>query len=197
MQNDKVAEVQTLQLIEKIRLGDLAAYDNLFEREIDRLLLYIEHRLGKRLGAKVEPIDVLQETFLEAHRTFDRFEYRGPRSFRAWLCRIASSRINKAADWFGAKKRSIDKEFALGSALLVRLQTQATKPLSDVIRSEKCQQLTKGLEQLEDEEKEVILLRFFQELTVSEIAAELKISLSTVKRLLVRATYRLGSLLEE
>lgn len=157
----------------------------------------MHQRLGLGLRGKLEPEDVIQETFLEAHRTFERFESRGKGSFARWLCRLAESSILRQAEWFGAEKRDPRREAVLGSTLFEELRGSSSTPSSLASRTERYERLSAALQDLEDEEREAVLLRFFQGLTIPQIVEQVGQSRSTVKRLLGRATLRLGVALGE
>ena len=65
------ADIQ--DLMAKARAGHRDAADQLFARAADRVLLYVRMRLGVALRARVDAMDVLQETFLHAQRAWERF----------------------------------------------------------------------------------------------------------------------------
>ncbi|MEN8148311.1 MAG: RpiB/LacA/LacB family sugar-phosphate isomerase, partial [Planctomycetota bacterium] len=71
-----------------------------------RVLLYVRIRLGAVLRRKMEPEDVLQETYAAALAVLDRFEDRGDDFLVRWLCRIAETTIRAAAEREGAAKRT-------------------------------------------------------------------------------------------
>ena len=66
-------------LLASARTGDREACDRLFARAADRLQLYVRLRLGERLRARVDSMDVLQEAFLHAHRDVGSFDPEGAR----------------------------------------------------------------------------------------------------------------------
>ena len=96
---------RTADLVARARAGDRDAYDRLFALAADRVLLFLRVRLGPELAARVEPMDVLQETYVEALSGFARFEYRGDDTFARWLCRIAENKLHGLAKFHGAQKR--------------------------------------------------------------------------------------------
>jgi len=93
------------ELVVRAQAGEREALDRLFSLAAGRVLFFIRMRLRPPLSAQVDALDVLQETYLEAHCAFPRFEYQGPGSFSRWLCRIASHVLSALADHHGARKR--------------------------------------------------------------------------------------------
>ena len=186
----------TARLVERARDGDREAYDQLFARAADRVLWFIRLRLGPRLRERLDSMDVLQESYVEAHRAFDRFEYRDDGSFFRWLCRLVENRIRGLADHFGAQRRSPGKVVPV-SRVLEKLRASGPGPATLTAQSERRERLADALEHLETEEREALLLHHFQERSVQEISDLLGKSPSSVRRLLGRATVRLGARIKE
>ena len=186
----------TARLVERARAGDREAYDQLFARAADRVLWFIRLRLGPRLRERLDSMDVLQESYVEAHRAFDRFEYRDDDSFFRWLCRLVENRIRGLADHFGAQRRS-PGEVVPVSRVLEKLRASGPGPATLTAQSEQRERLADALEHLETDEREALLLHHFQERSVQEIADLLGKSPSSVRRLLGRATVRLGARIKE
>lgn len=191
------ADPKTMGLLARARAGDREAYDELFARVAERVLFFLRLRLGPALGGKIEPIDLLQETYAEAHRAFANFEYAGEGSFVRWLCRIGENQIREAADHFAAAKRRPPGEALPVTQVLLRARATATGPGTAFAREESREILARAILALGEEEREAILLRFFQDRTIDEVAETLGRSPTAVRRLLGRAAASLGSLLRE
>ena len=187
----------TMELIEQARSGDLNAYEALFEEKMSWVLLYIDQRLGRKLRSKLESMDVLQETFLEAHSRFSTFKIGRRGSFSKWLCQIAETTILRQAEWFGAQKRAPEKELRARSTLLAHMATMKSSPGTRAARNERHETLANALQDLEEKETQVILMRYFQGLKINFIAERLDCNPRTVKRLIIRANSRLGEVLSE
>jgi RNA polymerase sigma-70 factor (ECF subfamily) len=190
--SDDPAPPRTGGLIEQARRGDPNAYDELFARASDPTLLYIRARLGPALRARVEPADILQETYTAAHRSFERFVYDGEGSMVRWLCRIAENQIRDQADHFGARKRRPPGRALPATEILDRVGHPGTGPSTAFGRIETRERILDSLDALEEEERQAILLRYFRSLTIDEIAADLDRSPTAVRRLLGRAIRRMG-----
>lgn len=186
----------TEELLRKVASGDQDAYDRLFAHAAERVLLFIRIRLGKGLQRKLEPMDVLQETHLAAHRVFSNFEYRHQRSFTHWLCRIADNCLHGLADYHGARKRRPPGALERISRMLDRLGDGKTGPATSVERRDERERLAEAMGKLAQDERTVLLSRFFQEKTMEELAHELGRSPSAAQRLLARATSRLGEIMK-
>lgn len=185
----------TAVLVQRARGGDREAYDALFALAADRARLFVRLRLGPALRAKVDVDDVLQEAYLEAHRSFERFRYHGDGAFSRWLCRIIENRIRGLADHHGAVKRKPPGALARVSRIEQRVAAARTGPQTAALRGERSALLVQAMDALADEEREVLLLRFFQDRSLDDIAHTTGRSPTAVRRLLGKATRRMGTLL--
>lgn len=138
--------------------------------------------------------DVTQETFLKAFRQLDSF--RGESSPKTWLVRIA---INLCKDeWKRAWNRLVDaadKDEAFERGLQDTEQrgrgSEARTPEEQAMEKQRSQELLCGVMDLTDKSKEVILLYYYQELSLGEIAEILEIPEDTVSTRLRRARLQL------
>lgn len=186
---------RTRELHGRAKEGDADALDLLFAGSADRVLLFIGSRLGVGLRMRTEPMDVLQETWLEAHRSFADFVYRGQGAFTAWLCRIAENRIRALAEHHGAAKRTPPGKPLPVSLVLDRICAAGTGPATAASRQEQRGRLAAALLTLPEEEREVLLQRHFLDRTFDEIADALDRPATTVRRQAGRGTKRLGAAL--
>jgi RNA polymerase sigma-70 factor (ECF subfamily) len=187
----------TDELVAGAQAGDDAAYEALFARVADRLLLYLRLRMGTQLGANLEPLDLLQDTYLAAHQAFATFETREPGAFGRWLFRIADNRLRDAAKRLHAEKRRAFEGAARGSGVLERLRAEQASPSSESGQRERARALNEALAQLPEPEREAVLLRHFHQQTHEAIAAQLSVSEPTARRLVARAQAKLGRALRE
>lgn len=95
----------SIELVRRAQAGDGSALDSLFERYYVRVRKIVRLRLGPKLRAKLESLDITQDTFYQAVRAFDRFEMRDESSLINWLSRIAENQVKAAADYHDALKR--------------------------------------------------------------------------------------------
>ena len=186
------AHLASQQLIQRAQAGDDDAYNQLLARAAERLVLYLRVRLGPRLRTRLDTMDVLQETMIAAHKAFPGFDAQHSDAFFGWLCRIATNRIRDLADHFDAAKRRPPAPPARISEVLEEICARESGPASQAVRGEATEQLLAALNQLADEEREVILLRYFEERTLDDIAERLGRNISWVRRVLGRIVMELG-----
>lgn len=187
------------KLLDQARKEGAPAFGKLLQSYRPYLELLARIELGRRLQTKVDPADVVQETFLDAHKSFENFRGAGPSEFAAWLREILAARLAKTVRHFvGTQGRDVRRErdmpFDLdhSSKLLDRgLQSLQSTPSQQAAKRESEFLLAKALAELPEDYREVILLRHFEELSFSDTAARLRRSEDSVQKLWIRALARL------
>ena len=180
------------RLLKAARSGDAKAADELFAGASPNLETFIQLRMGPRLRASYDPLDVLQEVWVAALEGIEQFEPRGRGSFNAWLCRIAERRLAGLARRGGAQKRDAPMEPHPGSALVRLHRASATGPFSAAAKLEEREALQQAIADLSDEDRRALLMRHFEELPLEEIAHRLGCSETSVRRRLGRLLTGLG-----
>ena len=177
-------------LAQGLRRRDPELLDRLIEQYQYRLFRYLVYVTGSRERAE----DFFQETWI---RVLERgHQYDGKFKFEAWLFTIAR---NLVIDWQRQKKmQSLD---ALTDpeqgAPMEFADEDDPSPLHLVLKGEEEATLQASLQQLHAIYREVLLLRFQEELGLAEIAAVLGAPISTVKSRLYRGLAELRGLLAE
>jgi RNA polymerase sigma-70 factor (ECF subfamily) len=172
----------TRTLCTQAQAGDRRAYDQLFALHKERALLFIRARLGPHMRAKVESMDILQDAYLAAHKGFDQFEYADDGSFLRWLCRIIENRIRDANAYFGAQKRQhIDLP-----------QSDPTGPVTAFERTQNRAQVLAALDRMNDDYRQVLLLRYFEGCSAEEAGRLMQRSPGAIRNLTSRALVELG-----
>jgi RNA polymerase sigma-70 factor (ECF subfamily) len=171
-------------VVEAVTSGDRDAFRQLVEAE-SASVFRICHRI---LGSTQEAEDAAQESFVIAYRSIDTFRAEGP--LGAWLARIATRQAFRRL----GQRRPIDSldlsmERGLGSA--------DADPLGRTLARERDLAIRAAVADLAEPYREVVALRFFSELSLSEIAAVTKRPLGTVKTHLRRGLGRLRETLGE
>lgn len=189
-------------LVERARGGDESALSELLGANAQRLLESIRAELGDRLRQRLESQDVMQQVYLDALKNIQQFDERGQDSFFAWLRRIAVNRIcDVDRKEFRTIKRGAEIRAAdlAGEASMVNLLDQLgasmTSPSARAARADRIVMLQSALEQLSEDHREVIRLRYLNQLNVAETAAKMDRSPRAVRSLCVRALIRLRELL--
>jgi RNA polymerase sigma-70 factor (ECF subfamily) len=194
----------TEELLAQAAAGDATARDGLLARHRERLRKMIACRLDRRLAARIDPSDVVQEVLAEVNDKLERYLRERPLPFYPWLRELASERlITLHRRHVKAAKRSVRREepglLPLPDESLAdlaeRLVTSATSPSQRVARHEQRQLVQLALARLPERDREVLVLRHLEQLSVEDTAAVLGIGPGAVKMRHVRALERLRALL--
>jgi RNA polymerase sigma-70 factor (ECF subfamily) len=188
----------TDQLLDRAASGDGRARQELLARHRKRLRRMVALRLDRRLAARVDPSDVVQEALADAARKLDGYLRDRPLPFYPWLRRLAWERLVKMHQrHVGAGRRSVTREeppeLPEGSALELaeRLLTADTGPEDAALKAELRQRVRAALDRLAAADREVLVLRFLERLSTAETAAVLGVSPGAVKLRQLRALDRL------
>ena len=196
-----ISETDTIDadelLIERIKAGDMAAYNVMVIRHYDRIF----SRVLQLLNNKQDAEEVTQDAFIRAPRGLEHF--RGDASFSTWLYQIATNLAhNRYWYWFRRKR---DQSISLdqpqcedGSLTLENVMPCADEnPAEAVVTQEFVDRVSACMQYLNNKHKEVLILRNVKNLTYDEIAQQLEISVGTVKSRIARARESLRGLLGE
>ena len=197
------AEPDTEQLLARVAQGDQAALGLLLERHRQRLRHMIALRLDRRLQARLDPSDVLQETLAEAARRLADYARRRPLPFYPWLRQLAWERLVQLhRRHVRAGKRSVRREQAdlplsdeSALALADRLVSCGSSPSARLHRREQRRRVQAILARLDEGDREVLVLRYLEHLSTQEMAAVLGLTPAGVKTRQLRALQRLRDLL--
>jgi RNA polymerase sigma-70 factor (ECF subfamily) len=192
------------QLLQEAREGDAAALGQLLEMYRHYLTLMARVQIGQRIQGKVDPADLVQDTFLEAHRNFPKFRGTSEAEFVSWLRQILAGNLaDVLRRYLGTKgrdvrlEREIQQSIDCSSVLLDRclLAVQST-PSQQAVRREQAVLLADALGELSENYREVIVLRHLEGLTFPEVAQRLNRSVDSVEKLWMRGLLQLRQLLE-
>jgi len=197
-------DADTEELIARARRGDGGARQQLLMRHRDRLCRMVAVRLDRRLAARFDPSDVVQEALLDADQRLSDYLEQRPLPFYPWLRRLAWEHLLKLKQrHLAARKRSANREerqgFGLPDAsaleLAQRLVSQGTSPSNGLLRDEVRGRVQAALVRLPEGDREVLVLRYLEQLSMGEVAAVLEITEGAVKMRHTRALGRLCGLL--
>jgi RNA polymerase sigma-70 factor (ECF subfamily) len=200
------AHPDTDELLDRAGQGDVPARHQLLVRHRARLRKMVAIRLDRRLAARVDPSDVVQETLAEADRRLDGYLRDRPLPFYPWLRRLAGERlIDLYRRHVRARHRSVEREEPWplplpddsAIALVDRLAENGTSPSRHLLRQELRQRVRAALEQLKPDDREILVLRHLEQLSVAEAAAALGITERAAKARHMRALTRLRALFED
>jgi RNA polymerase sigma-70 factor (ECF subfamily) len=195
----------TDELLRRTCQGNAGARDQLLGRHRSRLKKLVAYHLDRRLAARVDPSDVVQDVLIEAARKLPEYMRDRPLPFYPWLRQIAWDRlVEMHRQHVQARKRDVRREepgaLALPDESLAelagRLVTSATSPSQRLLRKEIQERVRAALKRLSSRDREVLELRHLEQLSVAETAAVLGISQAAVKTRHLRALQRLQELLD-
>ncbi len=198
-------DVDTDHLLDQASHGDGAARQQLLARHRGRLKAMVAARLDRRLAARLDPSDVVQEALAEAARRLDTYLRDRPIPFYPWLRQLAWDRLVKEhRAHLGRARRTVRREEpgVLGlpdesvAELAQRLASSASSPSRQAVRGEQQSRVRAALALLGEADREVLVLRYLEQLPLKDVAAVLGLSASAVKMRHVRALERLRVLLE-
>ena len=198
--NEKSDETQ--KLLQLAKDGNPAAFENIFQRHRAKLRRAIALRMDRRVAARVDASDVLQDAYLEAFRRLPKYLEQQPMPFYLWLCWIAREKVLALhRRHLGADKRAVTHEAPLlpanSSATFVSVVIAGREPSPSqaLARAELAERLRLALGQLDYEERDLILWRHFEQLSARDMAQLLQISEAAASKRYIRAVERLRKIL--
>ena len=175
-------------LARNIQQGQIADLRTLVERYHSPLLRYLYRLTG---GDALLAEDLVQETFVRVIRAIHQYRY--PRAFKPWLYAIAT---NLSRDYY--KRLATRQTVAMTDTMLNQPDVYAdVKPETIIVNREAEHQVAEALSDLPDHQREVVILRYYEELSLGEIADALHIPVGTVKSRLSLGLKRLRTQLVE
>jgi len=193
--------IQTL--LNRAQDGDQTALEALFKLHSAMLLRAIALRMDRRLAARVDASDVLQETYLEAFKRLPGYLEQQRMPFYLWLYWIAREKVLALhRRHLGAEKRAVTHEApplpADRSATSVStvIAGHDSSPSQALAKAELAERLRQALGQLDNDARGLILWRHFEQLSARETAQLLEISEAAASKRYIRAVERLRTILE-
>lgn len=161
---------------------DPQAFDRFYDKYCDMIYRYCLRRTLDHNTAE----DLTAETFLQAQRSLGRFRWQGV-TFGAYLFRIAQNLVRMRARRLAREAELVDPETTVADPRL--------NPLAHVVLSEEQLAVRTAVAQLEASTQEILLLHYWEGLTVPQIAAVVGMNPTTVKTRLRRGRLRVRKLL--
>jgi RNA polymerase sigma-70 factor (ECF subfamily) len=198
--------LETDELLRQAAGGDDWAIGRLFERHRNALKRAVSARLDERVAGRLDASDVVQDALGDAGQRLPEFLRERPVPFYSWLKRLTLLHLSWSHRFhLGSRKRSAARDRGLETvrpanssiAGFDRLADTGTSPSQDAVRDEERQRVRTVLARLEGPDRTVLELRYFERLSLAEIADRLSISASAAKLRHLRALKRFRSLLED
>jgi RNA polymerase sigma-70 factor (ECF subfamily) len=204
---DDCPESSTQHWTQYVQRGGQAALAEAFMDYRERLRRMVQLRLDRRVAARVDPSDVLQDAYLDASQQLDQYVARPPMSLFLWLRFLTGQRLMAIhRQHLGAQKRDARQEVALhrpampeadSMSLSCGLLGQVTSPSMAAFRGELQVRLQETVDRLDPLDREILALRHYEELTNQEAAWELGITPAAASKRYIRALERLKAVLVE
>ena len=175
---------KTEELLEGARQGDDDAIGRLLQRHRDAVRRMIDLRLDRNIRQRVDASDIVQEVLMEANRRLQAYLENPSMPFHLWLRQMAKDRLIDAHRRHRVSgKRSVDRE-------------QSLMPRSSYDRTT-VEMVEAALEEMEEPDREVIVMRHFEQLSNQEVAQLLELSEPAASMRYLRAMRRLRQRLAE
>jgi RNA polymerase sigma-70 factor (ECF subfamily) len=193
------------QLLARARAGDQTALNEIFDRHRGRLRRMVELRLDRRLQARIDASDVIQDAYVDAFRRLDEYLTLPNYPLFLWLRLLVGERLLKLhRHHLGTRMRDAELEVSIyrgalpaatSAALAAQLLGKDTSPTQAAVRAERMLRLQEALNSLDAIDREVLSLRHFEELTLAETARALEIREAAAAKRYIRALRRLKAIL--
>jgi RNA polymerase sigma-70 factor (ECF subfamily) len=180
---DEAVGSRLIALVELARNGDKEAFGQLYDHYQPSVYRFLYYRVGSTTLAE----DLTAETFFRALRSMHSFRWQG-KDFGAWLMTIAR---NLTADHFKAGRTRLEQT----TEDMQTLDSTSESPEIEVLSSLTNEALLKALGELPTEQRECLIMRFLQGLSIAETAEILGRSAGAVKQLQLRGVRNLAKLI--
>lgn len=195
------SQASIARLISFARSGSDEALGKLLEECRAYLLLVANRELPPELRGKAGASDLVQETFLQAQGHFDQFRDDGESELLAWLRQILLNNVGKLKRrYHGTVKRQLTREAPAREDSrgepIYEMAALEPSPSSLLVAQERDAALSRALEQLPEDYRQVVTWRNFDYLPFEEIGFRLGRTSDAARKLWVRAVERLQELLD-
>src|SRR5947209_11698458 len=191
---------QTQKLLDQAQQGEAAAVEQLLTSHREPLRRMIGLRLDPALAARLDASDIVQDVLLEAHRRLNEYLLNPVMPFRLWLRHIAKDHVIDAHRRHRqAQRRSLDREQPLVPAALAdhsslelagQLLDQEPTPASAAIHHELQRRLDSAIADLDEDDREVILMRHREQMSNQQVAEALGLTEAASSMRYLRAVRR-------
>jgi len=202
---------ETQNLLHRVAEAEASATDELWERYRPALRRMISLRLDQAVSRRVDASDVVQDVLIKASQRLSEYLRNPVLPFHLWLRQIARDHVIDAHRRHRVSaRRTVDREQGLYSKrggasfddrssldLAAQLRDSGLTPAAEALRNELQSRFHSVLVRLDDDDREIILLRHFEQLSNSEAAETLGLSEAAAGMRHLRALRRLRALLGE
>lgn len=178
----EVSEKDIKELIKKSKKGDKEAFGEIYELFAERIFRYIYLKVGN----KEEAEDLTQQVFIRTWESLKNFQFR-KNPFSSWVYRIAH---NLVVDFYRKQKETLSLNDEIRVEIVDSLDLD-----ENLYYKEEVKKILKFINQLPEEQKDILMLRFIDDLSYGEIAKIMKKSPLTLRVLQHRALKKLKELM--
>ncbi len=191
---------KTQELLAGARQGDAVAVNQLLDRHRESLRRMIDLRMDRAVSQRVDASDIVQDVLVEANRRLQDYLANPQFPFHLWLRQMAKDRLIDAHRRHrGAARRSVDREQKQASVpldqstldLVAGICDPELTPAAAATWHELQRRFQDAIEQLDEQDREVVLMRHFEQLSNSEVAQSLHLSEPAAGMRYLRAMRRL------
>ena len=196
---------QTQDLLKGVENGDPAAMNQLMDRHREAVRRMVQMRLDHAVSRRVDASDVVQDVLLEASQRLAEYIRSPSMPFHLWLRQLAKDRIiDMHRRHRTAQRRSVDREQNMTSFrgddqsaadLTALLRDAELTPAASALRKEMEERFVLALDQLDENDREMIIMRHFEHLGNGEVAEALGLSAPAAGMRYLRAIRRLREVL--
>ncbi len=191
-----------------VRFGLLMSTTDGFESaDLNRYRGYLQFlarlHLQQQCRSKIDHSDIVQQCLLQALAAHTKFRGRTEAERQAWLRKILVHEIAHATRDLHTQKRDIKRERSIEAALdesSMRLAhviaSRDSTPSHEMVRQESMRDIAAAIEQLPENQRQVLILRYWDRMSVQEVALALDKSTSSIAGLLHQATKKLRKALK-
>ena len=196
-----MAKDESKELVDRASRGDALAIDQLLDRHLPGLRLYVRERLSPALGAKESGSDIVQSVCREVLEALDGFDYQGEAAFRGWLNRAALRKIVDRQRHYDAQKRGAGRELvslsakSLSSNEITLLAASIGSPSGDAMLREEVERLERAFEQLSDVDRRIVRMIYINGMSHTQAAEQLELTDAASRKTLSRALAKLSRIL--
>ncbi len=202
------AQASSIELMQSAQQGEEGCLGRLLQRYANYLRVLSAAQLDPKLRGRVSPSDIVQETYVDAHRDFGKFRGATEQEFTAWLRQILIQNLARAVERHVlAAKRDVRRERSIedyqraidrSSARLETLLVDPGKtPSAAMQERQRALEVADKLAALPHDYREVVILRNFQQLPFEEVATRMQRTPGAVRMLWMRALSQLREALRQ
>lgn len=196
----------TQVLLDRVRDGDEAAINGLLARHREAIKRMIDRRMDRVVQHRVDASDIVQDVMLEANRRLGDYLANPTMPFQLWLRHMARDRLIDAHRRHRvAANRSVDREVSVpqpgpeersADDVIAGIADRELTPAAAATWHELERRFAAAVEQLDDDDRKIVLLRHFEHLSTADAAAALGLSKPAAGMRYLRAMRRLRVLLD-